>query len=238
MKREIVRTGQSQSASSLTTNSKVSLAQDNEDDDASAAQQLLNRLTTNYAVTPDWRWTKGTLIAIALLMALSFMTRLSVSDLIEPSFAEEPDSFAGLSMDGLEGLIPMDDGPSPLWHATGKLSTLLIFTMVFLGIQIIAIYISRTYGFAGQESRKAYEIVKKFRTREEYLNKQKALEIEISNAAQARLNALQERIVAALNESGVDADAFKAAQRSSDRTFLAYVHAQHHEEKTREYEDL
>jgi uncharacterized membrane protein YidH (DUF202 family) len=69
---------------------------------------------------------------------------------------------------------------------SGKLSTLLIFTMIFPGIQALSIFVSRAYGFASIEGRKAYEIIRKFHTREEYLNRQLALQIEIAKYASNR----------------------------------------------------
>ena len=241
MGRETLRGGNSQSVSALSTNTKISIAQDHLDDDAPIYLQMLNRLDTNYSLTPKWAWTKGTLIFIAALMVLSFIVRLSVTDLVEPAYASEPNSLAALSMDGMDDLFPdapASTGPSDSWSATGKLSTLIIFTMIFLGIQGISIYLARAYGFASLEGRRAYEVIRKFQTREEFINHQLALQTEIANAAQTRLCALQETIIEALSERGVDAEAFTAARFAANRTFLAFIHAKHHQEKTHEYEDM
>ncbi len=241
MGREVMRGNDGITVSPLATNTKVCIAQDYLDDHASVFEQLLNRLNTNYALTPTWHWTKGTLIFIGALMVLSFVARLSVSDLVSPAFAGEALDFTEPALEGLGDVLgnnAMPDSSSELMSATGKLSTLLIFTMIFLGIQALSIFVSRAYGFASLEGRKAYEIIRSYRSREEYLNKQQALQIDIANAAQGSLNALQQKIIAALNESGVDAEAFKAAKYASNRTFLKFIHARHHEEKTNDYEDL
>ncbi|MEW7988000.1 MAG: hypothetical protein AB2799_19605 [Candidatus Thiodiazotropha sp.] len=242
MGRENTRNGGAPSPSALATNNKTSITNDKLDDGVSAYEQLLNRLHTNYTLTPDWRWTKGTVAFIVILMALSFIVRLSVSDIIAPpAFAAESMDMSGLGMEGIEDLLGNEMGlkaSSDFWSATGSLSTLLIFTMIFLGIQALSIFVSRAYGFASIEGREAYKIISKYRTREDYLNHQQALELEIINAAQARLNQLNQRIIEALNESGVDSEAFKAAKNISDHTFLGYIKARQHEEKLHEYEDI
>lgn len=241
MSRETLRSGQTRTASALATNTKISIANDHLDDDAPVYQQLLNRLNTNYSLTPSWHWTKGTLVFIAILMVLSFIARLSVSDIISPAYAEELSGMGSPALDGLDDLFgsdPLADGASENWAATGKLSTLLIFTMIFLGIQALSIYVARAYGFATIEGRKAYEIIRKFHTREEYLNEQQALQIAIINAGQARLNVLQQQITTALSERGVDAESFTAAKNASDRTFLAFIHSKTHQETIHAYEDL
>lgn len=242
MGRENTRNGGTPSPSALATNNKTSITNDKLDDGASPYEQLLNRLHTNYTLTPDWRWTKGTVAFIVILMALSFIVRLSVSDIIAPpAFAGESMDMSGFGMEGMEDLLGDEIGleaSSDFWSATGSLSTLLIFTMIFLGIQALSIFVSRAYGFASIEGREAYKIISKYRTREDYLNEQQALELEIINAAQANLNQLNQRIIEALNESGVDSEAFKAAKNISDHTFLGYIKARHHEEKLHEYEDI
>ena len=242
MGRENTRNGGTPSPSALASNNKVSIMNDKLDDDASPYEQLLNRLHTNYTLTPDWRWTKGTVAFIVILMALSFIVRLSVSDIIAPpAFAAESMDMSGLGMEGMEDLFGDDMGleaSSDFWSTTGSLSTLLIFTMIFLGIQALSIFVSRAYGFASIEGREAYKIISKYRTREDFINDQQALELEIINAAQAKLNQLNQRIIEALNESGVDSEAFKAAKNINDHTFLGYIKARQHEEKIHEYEDI
>jgi hypothetical protein len=42
---------------------------------------------------------------------------------------------------------------------------------------------------------------------DEYLGRQKALQLEIINAGQAHLNILQQQIIEALNKSGIDSEA-------------------------------
>ncbi len=240
MARERLRNGQTTGASDLTRNTKVSLANDGEDDDQSPAQQLLNRITTNYNLTPDWRGMQFTLMFITGLLVLAFLARLSVTDLVETAYAAEPLFSAELDDLGLAGELGLgnDDDSGGGWLATGKISTLMIFSLLFAGIQALSIYLGKTFGFAGKEARKAYQTIKSFATREAYINTKQARQVEIQNTAQTELNRLQQAIIEKLSAEGVDAEAFAAAKRSGERTFLAYTQARTHEEKTREYEDF
>ncbi|MCB9989310.1 MAG: hypothetical protein H6868_08285 [Rhodospirillales bacterium] len=229
MARKVMHKGRADDASALPVNRKISIAADHLDDDAPVHIQLLSRIRANFDLTPDWRWCKGTGVAISALLLLSFVVRLSVTDFAGDAFAAP----AGMPAD-----FSMPDAGTDGWLATGKLSTLGIFSLLFLGIQAVSVYLAREYGFAGLESARAYEVVKSYRTREEFLNRQQARQFEIANAAQAALNGLQQRLIDQITERGTDSEAYQAVRHASDRTFLAYLHLKDHEEKTRAYENL
>ncbi|RDH91037.1 MAG: hypothetical protein DIZ77_10190 [endosymbiont of Seepiophila jonesi] len=181
-----------------------------------------------------------TLTGLTALLALTFLARLSITDLVETAYAAEPLFSSELDDLGLAGEFGLgnDDDSSGGWLATGKVSTLMIFSLLFAGIQALSIYLGRAFGFVGLEARKAYQTIKSFTTREAYLNTKQARQVEIQNAAQTELNRLQQAIIEKLSAEGVDAEAFAAAKRSGERTFLAYIQAKKHEQEIRNYENL
>jgi len=232
LSKEGVRNGTASTASSLNTNSKVSIDADSLDDNKPLHEQLLNRLNTNYDLSR--RWFVGTLASLFLIMVLSFTARISVTDFSEfLQSASESSEFGDFDSGDFVGLIPEDDmgsgGPDYL-GMSGKVAVLIIFSLMFVGIQAVSIYMGREYGFSGIESADAYRNIKTYRTKQEFLNEYKTVQLAISNAAQAKLNALQEQIMAHIAQDGIDPDAFHYAGTAHERTFLSYIHHRTQEE--------
>ncbi len=234
LSKEGVRNGTATTASSLNTNSKISIDTDSLDDNKPLHEQLLNRLNTNYDLSPDRRWFVGTLASLFLIMVLSFTARISVTDFSEfLQGAPESSAFGDFDSESFAGLISEDDmgsGDPDYLGVSGKVAVLIIFSLMFVGIQAVSIHMGREYGFSGIESADAYRNIKAYRTKQEFLNEYKAIQLAISNSAQARLNALQEQIMANITRNGIDPDAFHYASMAHERTFLNYIHQQNQEE--------
>ena len=77
---------------------------------------------------------------------------------------------------------------------------------------------------SGLESHKAYKILRKYKSAEEYEMAHKAKRIAIANKVNRELYEVQREIIGVLEKTGSDGSRpFKATEKFSEHTFEAYI---------------
>jgi hypothetical protein len=147
-------------------NLKVSLLNNDLDDNDPDYQQILNRLNgVNVELKPMYAWGIGTAIVVAIIAVIAFIERSALnSDMIETS-------------------------------EIGAYSSYLFYSVVFLAIQAMGVGFAYLYSFASKEGEIAWNLSHKFVSVDDYLKWPHRKADKIAEVAQDRLGHLQKFIL-------------------------------------------
>jgi len=105
----------------------------------------------------------------------------------------------------------------------GGEATFLILGLMFVFIQILGIFFGMHWGFAGRESKEAYECLKGFSTKKAFLAYYDRMKTHIARTAQRQLQKLQHAMNIINDNSGTDAETTALLRNNKDRTFKQYL---------------
>jgi hypothetical protein len=94
---------------------------------------------------------------------------------------------------------------------------------MFVFIQILGIFFGMHWGFAGRESMIAYESLKGFSSKKEFLNYYSTAKTTIARLAQRQLQKLQHKMNIINDEIGTDAETTALLRNNKNRTFNEYL---------------
>lgn len=103
-----------------------------------------------------------------------------------------------------------------------SLVTYIVLSVVYIAIQIVMFWLSIRYGFAGKESKKAWQNTYKFKTAEQYADWLASMRRKITSHADHKLRLLQQKRATIHTVSAAEQDAL-ATDQVGARTFLAYI---------------
>eukprot|EP01093_Parvamoeba_rugata_P006502 TRINITY_DN2022_c0_g3_i2.p1 TRINITY_DN2022_c0_g3~~TRINITY_DN2022_c0_g3_i2.p1 ORF type:complete len:512 (+),score=70.23 TRINITY_DN2022_c0_g3_i2:771-2306(+) len=221
---------------------KVTLENDQVDDDDPAYMQILHRVDTNAHVTPGApMWT--IIAAIAIIGVAIGATYVRYETYQQEKTAETigATTTSNNSLFSLEGLEsgnlpdvlsgPQADAESQAQDEqegardAANLTTYAILATLFILIQIMGIGIGYKTGFAGKESSTARRIIRNFPSRTSYEAWYERKRDAIARVAQKHLSNLQARLTENAAANGVDKTHRDVLMHSADRTFI-----EHHEQ--------
>ncbi len=102
-------------------------------------------------------------------------------------------------------------------------ATFVILGLMFVFIQILGIFFGMHWGFAGRESREAYECLRGFPTKKAFLSYYDRAKTHIARVAQQQLQKLQHKMNIINDNSGTDAETTALLRNNKDRTFRKYL---------------
>ena len=105
----------------------------------------------------------------------------------------------------------------------GGEATFLILGLMFVFIQILGIFFGMHWGFAGRESKEAYECLRGFSTKKAFLAYYDRMKTHIARTAQRQLQKLQHAMNIINDNSGTDAETTALLRNNKDRTFSQYL---------------
>ena len=102
-------------------------------------------------------------------------------------------------------------------------ATFMILGLMFVFIQILGIFFGMHWGFAGRESREAYDALRGFSTKKAFLAYYERAKNHIARIAQKQLQKLQHKMNVINDHIGTDAETTALLRNNKDRTFKKYL---------------
>ncbi|MTI08779.1 hypothetical protein [Curvivirga aplysinae] len=220
----------------------VTLETNEEDDDCPQYIQIVNRVDTNANVTPGMPvWSILAFVAIVSIAVGATVVRYETykqervaETLMEDSGTTE--FSLSLLEDSSESDLPSEitapqneadqkaEEEASNSEDTANFTTFSILAFLFILIQIMGIGIGQRYGFAGKESKQAYQLVGRFKSRTEYEAWFERKKDAISMIAQKHLTNLQTSLRNYTQNTGIN-EADRAAHLSAgERTFEEFYY--------------
>ncbi|MFJ5295025.1 hypothetical protein ACIQAL_00615 [Pseudomonas sp. NPDC088368] len=233
---------QSRTPRDLEADTKVDIDNTYRDDDEPNYLKVLNRTDHNARVTPKYTWTTVCLIYVLAIAVGAFVIRNYSLKSMEVDLVSNPDVFS--QTQGASGKLP--DSPFELPaesvqenqaadHASAQdkmeairaasLTTYIILSVIFLGIQGVGIVLSNRFSFAGKQSGQAWHYTRGFNNAEEFAAHFQNLRERVARDAQAKLTSLQSRLANRITTSGHERE--HLLKGFGHRNFDAYVGKRH-----------
>jgi len=224
---------------------------DNTDDDADSPTyiRMLNRLDVNEKVTPTFVKTILTIIFIAVIaFGATYIRGLVLKQDIASShqtsslniFGDDAKS-SEKSDDDMDALFaeadsekeekvetavntePQEESLDDATTRKGSWATFVILGIMFIFIQILGIFFGIHWGFAGRESMIAFDSLKGFHSKKEFLSFYSREKTRIARMAQRQLQKLQHKMNIINDEIGTDAETTALLKNNKERTFNNYL---------------
>lgn len=233
---------QSRTPRDLEASTDVDLDRTYRDNDDPNYLKLLNRVDCNARVTPKYTWTTICLIYVLAIAIGAFAIRNYSLKSMEVDVISNPDAFA--QVQGGDAKLP--DSPFELPAEStqenqsadqtsahdkmeairaASLTTYIILSVIFLGIQGVGIILANRFCFAGKQSGQAWHYTRGFNNAQEFANHFQNLRERVARDAQAKLTALQSNLASRVTTSGHERE--HLLKGFGHRTFSAYVAKYH-----------
>ncbi|MDA9557157.1 hypothetical protein N9R79_06615 [Vibrio sp.] len=105
----------------------------------------------------------------------------------------------------------------------GGYASYVMFTMVFMVVQLAGAWVGAKYTFVGKESQDAYRKTHRHDNAEDYAAYQEGKRIQVDQFAQKAMSNLQQRMRKTVPEMAIESDAVKAVDTNQERRFMEYV---------------
>lgn len=215
----------------LQRNTKVTLEDNEVDDNAPAYSQMANRIHTNATYTPTWAISIITAIFIVVIAIGATYVRGQVLEkqLIEEVENATTSTYMAFPSDMVDSQKEADKQVADQKidsERKGGWATFIVLAVLFIFIQLLGILFGYKWGFAGKESRFAYDDSFRFRSEsdyERYFSKKKEL---IEKIAQKYLKKLQHKMSQVANEQHPDGKVLELINSTDERNFLDFVIAE------------
>lgn len=229
---------QSRTPRDLEADTKVDIDNTYRDDDEPNYLKVLNRTEHNARVTPKYTWTTVCLVYVLAIAIGAFVIRNYSLKSIEVDLVSNPDAFSQVQAGGAK----LPDSPFELPAESAEqnqaaehnsaqdkmeairaasLTTYIILSVIFLGIQGVGIVLSNRFSFAGKQSAQAWHYTRGFNNAEEFAVHFQNLRERVARDAQAKLTVLQSRLANRITTSGHERE--HMLKGFGHRNFEAYV---------------
>jgi hypothetical protein len=233
---------QSRTPRDLEADTKVDIDNTYRDDEEPNYLKVLNRTDHNARVTPKYTWTTVCLIYVLAIAIGAFVIRNYSLKSMEVDLVSNPDAFS--QTQGANTKLP--DSPFELpaesvqenqaaEHSSAQdkmeairaasLTTYIILSVIFLGIQGVGIVLSNRFSFAGKQSGQAWQYTRGFNNAEEFAVHFQNLRERVARDAQAKLTALQSRLANRITTSGHERE--HLLKGFGHRNFDAHISKRH-----------
>lgn len=199
---------QSNNAQGLSKNYELSLETTRLDDNDPNYRQMLNRVTHNVQITPQY-WATGIALALILFFAVgAYFVRAATIDAVDTQavngspFSQQTAAASGSPFDLPAAAV--EDNASADRQAAHEISdnrvfasklTFIILSVIFVGVQLIGILIGLFRSFAGIESKTASKYIGNFSGSEEFATWHAMRRERVERDAQEKLTSLQNRLM-------------------------------------------
>lgn len=196
-------------ARGLSKNTEISLETTRLDDNDPNYLQMLNRVTHNAQITPQY-WATGIALALILFFAVgAYFVRAATIDAIDTQavngspFSQQTGAAASNSPFDLPAAA-VEDNASADRQAAREITdnrvfasklTFIILSVIFVGVQLIGILVGLFRSFAGIESKAASKYIGNFSGSEEFAAWHAARRERVERDAQEKLTSLQNRLM-------------------------------------------
>lgn len=204
------------------------------DKDGKDYNRILARINTNHTVTPSHGWMVTTGIWIAIIAVAAFGIRTMQLKSIETEMVGSPHAFAQQNYDSASPFeLPADSAElndqadkqtlTDKMDAIRKASliTFIVLSVIYIAIQITSIWLASIFGFAGVESKTAWEHTHKFSSGEALENWMQSQRVEIASHADHKLSKLQLKLAGRTTTNAQQQAALTSAHNRSFETFVA-----------------
>ncbi|MEM6052278.1 hypothetical protein AAH450_17085 [Erwinia sp. P7711] len=191
----------------LSKNARLSLEETRLDDDQPNYIQMLNRISTNVHVKPQY-WATAIALALILFFAVgAYFVRAATIDSIETQVVNGTPFSQTMDTQSSPFDLPADavaDNAKADSQATKEIGnnrvfasklTFIILSVIFVGVQLIGILIGLYRSFAGVESKMAAKYAGNFSGSEEFSAWHSMRRERVERDAQEKLSALQNRLM-------------------------------------------
>ena len=199
---------QSNNAQGLSKNYELSLETTRLDDNDPNYRQMLNRVTHNVQITPQY-WATGIALALILFFAVgAYFVRAATIDAVDTQavngspFSQQTAAASGSPFDLPAAAV--EDNASADRQAAHEIAdnrvfasklTFIILSVIFVGVQLIGILIGLFRSFAGIESKTASKYIGNFSGSEEFATWHAMRRERVERDAQEKLTSLQNRLM-------------------------------------------
>ncbi len=196
--------------------------------------RILARLNTNHTVTPKHGWIVGCALVVVIMACAAFGIRAYQLESIETEMVGNPGVFAEQSYDSNESPFELPDESAAVNQEasdstltdkmdairSASLITFVVLSVIYVAIQAVSVWLASIFGFAGIESKKAWEYTHKFNNAAELERWMETQRIKISAHADHKLRMLQMKLS---RRPTTDSDVQIAINGAQGRDFNAYV---------------
>lgn len=196
--------------------------------------RILARLNTNHTVTPKRGWIIGCALVVVIMACAAFGIRAYQLKSIETEMVGNPDVFAQQSFESNASPFELPDESASLNQQasdstltdkmdairSASLITFVVLSVIYVAIQAVSVWLASIFGFAGVESKKAWEYSHSFNNAAELERWMENQRIKISAHADHKLRKLQMKLS---RRPTTDPDVAVAINGAQHRDFNAYV---------------
>ncbi|WP_305856637.1 hypothetical protein [Balneatrix alpica] len=205
-----------------------------QDDKEKLYNQILARIPTNTDVTPSYKWI-GLFVGVIIFIAIAaFWIRTEQLNALETILIADMKAEASAQVSNSSPFeLPAEsaaiNAKSTDQTITDRIEaehrasliTFVVLSVIYVAIQLIALWLGIVYGFVGHHSKKAYNLTSRFDNADDMKRWMEQEKSRICSHANHKLRMLQ-HIIAGYS---VSSSAAQASQRSAkDRDFISFVH--------------
>ena len=205
-----------------------------EDNQATLYNQILARIPTNTDVTPRYKWIALFVGVIVFIAVAAFWIRTEQLNALETELVAEMTITVGNQTKANSPFdLPIESGEVNA-AASGlaiqdkidaehraSLVTFVVLSVIYIAIQLIALWLGIVYGFAGRYSKRAYQLTSKFDSADDMLRWMEQEKARISSHANHKLRMLQNKVA---GYSMASSAAQASQQTAKQRDFSSFVH--------------
>lgn len=215
---------------------------DNTMDDKDSPQyiKMLNRISVNEKVSPSYMKSGLTLILIlsiafgaTYIRGLVLEQEIVNSHKVETSGMFESEEIDMSEMFGEEVQVEKEEVKEVLasdvediddiTNRHGSWATYAILGVLFVFIQILGIFFGMHWGFVGRESKAAYQNLRGFNTKKDFLHYYDTRKNYIARVGQRKLQKLQQMMNQYNKKEGTNTSTSELLANNNGRTFKAYL---------------
>ncbi|MDR6715419.1 hypothetical protein J2W83_005063 [Pseudomonas hunanensis] len=205
--------------------------------------RILARMNTNHTVTPKRGWIIGCALVVVIMACAAFGIRAYQLKSIETEMVGNPDVFAQQSYESSDSPFELPQESSEVNQQasdstltdkmdairSASLITFVVLSVIYIAIQAVSVWLASIFGFAGVESKKAWEYTHAFNTAAELERWMENQRVKISAHADHKLRMLQMKLS---RRPTTDPEVAIAINGAQGRDFNAYVRRMQEENVT------
>ncbi|WP_175652576.1 PXPV repeat protein [Pseudomonas sp. Marseille-P9899] len=211
-----------------------------EDRNAKDYNRILARLSTNQTVTPRHGMIIGCAAVVLIMACAAFGIRAYQLKSIETEMVGNPNVFAEQNYESAASPFELPSESAAVNQEAGdktledrmdairsaSLITFVVLSVIYIAIQVVSVWMASIFGFAGAESKKAWEYTHKFNSASELQRWMETQRTRISGHADHKLRMLQMKLSQRPTTGRAIQEAISGAH---GRDFNAYAARMHEE---------
>lgn len=212
----------------------VRIKETEKDEGGKDYNRILARIVTNQTVTPRHGWIVGCALVVVIMACAAFGIRAYQLKSIETEMVGNPSVFAEQSYETSaspfelpedSAVVNQNASDSALTDKmdairSASLITFVVLSVIYIAIQAVSVWLASIFGFAGVESKKAWEYTHKFNNAVELERWMENQRTKIAAHADHKLRMLQMKLS---KRTTTDSNVQTALKGAHGRDFNAYV---------------